>query len=69
MNYDINYDGMGQPIKLRIFIEKSFKNPSTIKTELSRGGIEYRLPNGQGVRYNADGSFSGFLDLKRGNNS
>ncbi|MCT6519407.1 hypothetical protein GY03_19230 [Proteus vulgaris] len=51
-----------------IFIEKLLKNPSTIKTELSRGGIEYRLPNGQGVRYNADGSFSGFLDPKRGNN-
>ncbi len=68
MNYDINYDGMGQPIKLRIFIEKSLKNPSTIKTELSRDGIEYRLPNRQDVRYNADGSFSGFLDPKRGNN-
>lgn len=40
-------------------------NPGTVKTELSRGGVEYRLPSGQGIRYNADGSFSGFLDPRR----
>jgi len=40
-------------------------NPGTVKTELSRGGVEYRLPGGQGIRYNADGSFSGFLDPRR----
>ncbi|WP_445116765.1 two-partner secretion domain-containing protein [Acinetobacter sp. WZC-1] len=40
-------------------------NPQTRVTNLTRGGIEYRMPNGQGVRYNADGSFSSFLDPKR----
>ena len=47
------------------FVKGVLENPNTIKTELSRGGVEYRLPNGQGIRYNADGSFSGFLDPKR----
>lgn len=36
----------------------------TTRTRLSRGGFEFRLPNGQGVRYNANGEFSGFLDPK-----
>ena len=39
-------------------------NPNTTRTRLSRGGFEFRLPNGQGVRYNANGEFSGFLDPK-----
>lgn len=30
-----------------------------------RGGVEYRLPNGKGIRYNSDSSFSGLLDPKR----
>ncbi|KJJ85654.1 hypothetical protein OMAG_000479 [Candidatus Omnitrophus magneticus] len=40
-------------------------NKNTVRTDLSKGGIEYRLPDGRGVRYNSDGSFSGFLDPKR----
>ncbi|WP_075508668.1 VENN motif pre-toxin domain-containing protein [Gilliamella sp. App2-1] len=47
------------------FVKEVLENPNTIRTELSRGGVEYRLPNGQGIRYNADGSFSGFLDPKK----
>ncbi|HGG9108906.1 hemagglutinin repeat-containing protein [Enterobacter cloacae] len=47
------------------FVSDVLSNPGTVKTELSRGGVEYRLPSGQGIRYNADGSFSGFLDPKR----
>ena len=47
------------------FVKGVLENPNTIRTELSRGGVEYRLPNGQGIRYNADGSFSGFLDPKK----
>ncbi|MFA1262482.1 hypothetical protein ACDI97_13985 [Xanthomonas axonopodis pv. fascicularis] len=35
------------------------------RVELSRGGFEYRISTGQGVRYNQDGSFSGFLDPSR----
>lgn len=40
-------------------------NPDSTRTKLSRGGVEYRLPNGQGVRFNVDGSLSGFLDPRR----
>ncbi|HHY6312615.1 TPA: hypothetical protein ACV5TO_004934 [Salmonella enterica] len=47
------------------FVNDVLSNPSTVRTELSRGGVEYRLPSGQGIRYNSDGSFSGFLDPKR----
>ena len=47
------------------FVNDVLSNPGTVKTELSRGGVEYRLPSGQGIRYNADGSFSGFLDPRR----
>ncbi len=35
------------------------------RTELSRGGFEYRTSTGQGVRFNQDGSFLTFLDPKR----
>jgi hypothetical protein len=47
------------------FVNQVLSDPSTTKTNLSRGGVEYRLPNGQGIRFNADGSFSGFLDPKK----
>ncbi|GKX61438.1 hypothetical protein SOASR032_00070 [Pragia fontium] len=47
------------------FVNEVLNNKGTIKTDLSRGGVEYRLPDGRGIRYNADGSFSGFLDPKR----
>ncbi|RQM43905.1 hypothetical protein EHZ19_31655 [Paraburkholderia bannensis] len=47
------------------FVKKVLNDPSTTQTSLSRGGVEYRSPNGQGMRFNADGSFSGFLDPKK----
>lgn len=47
------------------FVNEVLDNTNTVKTDLSRGGVEYRLPDGRGVRYNSDGSFSGFLDPKR----
>ncbi len=47
------------------FINEVLNNKNTVRTDLSKGGIEYRLPDGRGVRYNSDGSFSGFLDPKR----
>jgi len=47
------------------FVSDVLSNPGTVKTVLSRGGVEYRLPSGQGIRYNADGSFSGFLEPRR----
>ncbi len=47
------------------FVKEVLQNKNTVKTELSRGGVEYRLQDGRGVRYNSDGSFSGFLNSKR----
>lgn len=47
------------------FVNEVLSNKNTVKTDLSRGGVEYRLPDGRGVRYNSDGSFSGFLDPKK----
>jgi filamentous hemagglutinin len=47
------------------FVNEVLNNKGTVRTDLSRGGVEYRLPDGRGVRYNSDGSFSGFLDPKR----
>ncbi len=47
------------------FVSEVLNNKNTVKTDLSRGGVEYRLPDGRGVRYNSDGSFSGFLDPKK----
>lgn len=47
------------------FVNEVLNNKGTVRTVLSRGGVEYRLPNGKGIRYNSDGSFSGFLDPKR----
>jgi len=47
------------------FVTEVLNNPNTVRTELSRGGVEFRSPDGKGVRYNGDGSFSGFLDPKR----
>lgn len=46
------------------FVSEVLNNTSTVRTNLSRGGVEYRLPDGRGIRYNGDGSFSGFLDPK-----
>ncbi|WP_432807498.1 hypothetical protein [Proteus hauseri] len=47
------------------FVNEVLNNKSTVKENLARGGVEYRLPDGRGIRYNSDGSFSGFLDPKR----
>ena len=47
------------------YLRNLLNNPSTTRTDLSRGGFEYRLPNGQGVRFNADGSFNTLLDPKK----
>jgi filamentous hemagglutinin len=67
-------DGTFEPLKGNVFqkneaatkfVNEVLNNPGTIETQLSRGGVEYRLPSGQGLRYNSDGSFSGFLDPKR----
>jgi hypothetical protein len=49
----------------RAFVKDTINNPQTVRTELSRGGVEYRAPSGQGVRFDADGSFSGVLDPRR----
>jgi len=38
------------------------ESPQATRTNLSRGGFEFRLPNGQGARFDADGSFNTFLD-------
>jgi RHS repeat-associated protein len=39
------------------------KSPDAVRTELSGGGVEYRIgQNGQGVRFNKDGSFNTVLD-------
>ncbi|WP_244130213.1 hemagglutinin repeat-containing protein [Burkholderia sp. BCC0044] len=47
------------------FVSSVLNNPNRTRTELSRGGVEFRLPSGQGIRFNADGSFSGILDPKK----
>ncbi|HIB1651751.1 TPA: hypothetical protein ACWV6T_005999, partial [Salmonella enterica subsp. enterica serovar Muenchen] len=44
------------------FIRDVLNNPHTVRNELSRGGVDYRLPSGQGVRFNSDGSFNTLLD-------
>jgi filamentous hemagglutinin len=47
------------------YLRDLLNNPGTTRTDLSRGGFEYRLPNGQGVRFNADGSFNTLLDPRK----
>jgi hypothetical protein len=47
------------------YLRDLLNNPDTTRTNLSRGGFEYRLPNGQGVRFNADGSFNTLLDPRK----
>ncbi|SFO10436.1 filamentous hemagglutinin, partial [Xenorhabdus japonica] len=46
------------------FVRSILNNPNTVRNELARGGLEYRLPNGKGIRFNADGSFNTVLDPK-----
>nr|WP_314545061.1 DUF637 domain-containing protein [uncultured Pseudomonas sp.] len=45
-------------------IDDVLKNSNSTFSNLSRGGLEVRAPDGRGLRYNNDGSFSGFLDPK-----
>lgn len=46
------------------FIKSVLRDPQRMKNNLSGGAFEYRLPNGKGIRYNADGSFNTVLDPK-----
>ncbi|MEQ4531317.1 MAG: hypothetical protein ABN478_08460, partial [Mixta sp.] len=46
------------------FVNEVLNNRHTVKTGLSRGGMEYRLSDGRGLRYNSDETLSGFLDPK-----
>ena len=43
------------------FVRDTMNNPDLAVINLSRGGVEYRLPNGQGFRVNPDGKFD-FVD-------
>ncbi|HBS52023.1 MAG TPA: hypothetical protein DEA62_03445, partial [Coxiellaceae bacterium] len=45
-------------------IDNILKNPKSVFRNLHRGGLEVRAPDGTGVRFNADGSFSTLLDPK-----
>ncbi|MFL9584414.1 RHS repeat-associated core domain-containing protein [Stenotrophomonas sp. AB1(2024)] len=46
-------------------VEGILKSPGTVRTFLSGGGADYRGASGQGVRFEADGAFSTFLDPKK----
>ena len=43
-------------------LEEILNSPDANFRKLGRGGIEARLPDGRGVRFNKDGTFSGFVD-------
>ncbi|WP_444439213.1 two-partner secretion domain-containing protein [Pseudomonas sp. A6] len=43
-------------------VDEILNNPKSTFTNLGRGGLEVRAPDGRGLRYNSDGSFSGFVD-------
>ncbi|WP_373273691.1 VENN motif pre-toxin domain-containing protein [Pseudomonas taiwanensis] len=45
-------------------VNEILKHPDATYKNLSRGGLEVRAPDGRGLRFNSDGSFSGFLDPK-----
>ncbi|MCV6347938.1 DUF637 domain-containing protein, partial [Pseudomonas aeruginosa] len=45
-------------------VDEIVTDPKAVYTNLSRGGLEIRVPDGRGIRYNSDGSFSTFLDPK-----
>lgn len=50
---DTNLKGVvadGQNAAASEFVNQVFNDPATTRTELSRGGVEFRLPNGQGIR-------------------
>ncbi|HET6893718.1 MAG TPA: hypothetical protein VFH31_21655, partial [Pyrinomonadaceae bacterium] len=43
-------------------VNEIITNPESKFRNLGRGGLEVRAPDGRGLRFNADGSFSGFID-------
>ncbi len=43
------------------FVRDVVQGKDTVVTQLSGGGVDYRLPDGRGVRFNKDGSLDGFL--------
>jgi RHS repeat-associated protein len=45
-------------------LREILQSPSASRTPLSRGGFDVRLPNGQGIRFNAGNEFDTFLDPK-----
>lgn len=46
------------------FIRDVLNDKSVVRKSLSGGAVEYRLPNGKGIRFNSDGSFNTVLDSK-----
>lgn len=43
-------------------VDEILNNPKSTLTNLGRGGLEVRAPDSRGLRYNSDGSLSGFVD-------
>jgi filamentous hemagglutinin len=43
-------------------IDDILTHPQAIFQRLGRGGIEVRVPDGRGMRFNADNSFHSFID-------
>lgn len=43
-------------------VDDILTNPKSSFERLGRGGLEVRSPNGRGLRFEKDGSFSGFVD-------
>jgi hypothetical protein len=43
-------------------VNEILDSPDAVFRKLGRGGVEVRLPDGRGVRFNQDGSFSGFVE-------
>ncbi|GGX72906.1 RHS repeat domain-containing protein [Saccharospirillum salsuginis] len=49
----------------REIVDEILGNSQSSFTNLSRGGLEVRAPDGRGLRYNSDGKLSGFLDPRK----
>ncbi|MFB8798290.1 MAG: polymorphic toxin-type HINT domain-containing protein [Microcoleus sp.] len=43
-------------------VNEILNHPDAVFIRLGRGGIEARVPDGRGIRFEADGSFSTFVD-------
>jgi filamentous hemagglutinin len=43
-------------------VDAILNNSKSEFKSLGRGGLEVRSPAGQGIRFNKNGSFSGFVD-------